>query len=326
MDQISETREDGMSLIVPFLNEQDNARVFCDTMDAYISECDFEVQLVFVDDGSTDATVDILKDYPFKNATRPVIVRLSKNYGSHAAIRAGIERAYYGICTWIGMDLQEPLDMLKLSWEKIKNEGYDAVYIEKKSVQVSPFSRFLSKRYHNMMRKYAVSNYSSNGVNNIVFNSKIKKYLNENIESNSSIILQIMDIGFNHCMISMDYSEREHGRSKWTFGKKVKLLIDSFVSFSFMPIRLVSIIGILMFMTGCIEGLIIIINWIVNSDVPAGYSTLICILSIGFGVTNISLGIIAEYLWRTLDAARKRPVFTVAEQIDITEVMNTTAD
>ena len=133
-----------------------------------------------------------------------------------------------------------------------------------------------------------------------------------NVESNSSIILQIMDYGFKYYSFSVDYSARSTGKSKWTFAKKVKVFIDSFVAFSFMPIRLVSIIGICMFVIGVIIGIATIVNKIMNPDVPIGYSTLASIMALGFGITNISLGIIAEYLWRTYDAARKRPVFLVS--------------
>ena len=168
------------------------------------------------------------------------------------------------------------------------------------------------------MKKFAVSNYSSGGISTIVFNRKIKEYLNRNIENNSSIMLQIMDAGFREITLPMHFHERSAGVSKWTLKKKIKLLIDSFVAFSFAPIRLVTIIGMALFGLGILIGLITIINKIVNPAVPGGYSTLICILSLGFGVTNISLGIVAEYLWRAYDAARGRPCFIIADQIPLT--------
>ena len=132
-------------------------------------------------------------------------------------------------------------------------------------------------------------------------------------------MLQIMDAGFRYIIMPLDFNERSAGVSKWTLSKKIKLFIDSFVAFSFMPIRLVSIIGIVMLMAGFLVGLITIINKIVNPLVPIGYSTLIGVMSIGFGITNISLGIIAEYLWRAYDAARKRPAFIVSEIFDLIE-------
>ena len=151
----------------------------------------------------------------------------------------------------------------------------------------------------------------------VIFNRKIIDLLNNNIESNSSIMLQIMDAGFKNCTISLDYNERSAGVSKWTFSKKIKLFIDSFVAFSFMPIRMVSIIGVLIFILGLIIGVFTLVNKILNPAVPIGYSTIACILALGFGITNIALGIIAEYLWRAYDAARKRPAFIVSSVVDV---------
>jgi dolichol-phosphate mannosyltransferase len=115
----------------------------------------------------------------------------------------------------------------------------------------------------------------------------------------------------------MDFHERSTGVSKWTLKKKIKLFIDSFVAFSFAPIQLVTIIGLILFAIGILIGIIAIINKIANPNVPVGYSTMICILALGFGITNISLGIVAEYLWRTYDAARKRPCFIISDKITI---------
>ena len=305
-----------ISIIVPFLNESEGIKSCCESLDSYAGTLNTDVELVFVDDGSTDNTVEILKEQQFTNVQKVKLVSFSKNFGSHAAIRAGFKYASNDICTWIGSDLQEPLDLIKQAHDKIK-EGYDAVYIEKKTVKVSLFNRMFSKMYSHLMRKYAVSSYASGGISVIVINKKIKEHLNANIESNSSIMLQIMDAGFKYCTIPMDFSERSVGKSKWTLKKKIKLFIDSFVAFSFMPIRLVSIMGILMFFAGLVIGIWTIVNKFVNPNAPLGYTTMICVLALGFGITNISLGIIAEYLWRTYDAARKRPVFIVSEMTDL---------
>lgn len=312
MSNSIEDKNRGVSISVPFLNEEDGILLFCDSMDEKAAYLNFPIELVFVDDGSTDRTVELLSEYKFKHIESVKIVRFSKNFGSHAAVRAGVMNSYYDICTWMGCDLQEPFELIPEGYQKIK-EGFDAVYIDKKTIKIAKSNRLFSKVYSYLMRKYAVSNYSSGGTSTIVFNGKIKRLLNDNVESNSSIHLQIMDAGFKYVVLSMAFNERSTGVSRWTLSKKVKLFIDSFVAFSFMPIRLVSVVGITMFALGILVGVITIVNKLISPMVPVGYSTLICILSLGFGVTNISLGIIAEYLWRTYDAARKRPAFIISE-------------
>lgn len=309
--------DNGISVIVPFLNEEDGIELFCTSLEEYAQKVEFPIELIFVDDGSTDHTCEILCKYEFKYIAGKKLVRLSKNCGSHAAIRAGLQYAGYGICTWMGSDCQEPVEFLEKSYELIQG-GYEAVYIEKRSIAISHVDRGFSRFYSKLMRKYAVKNYASGGISNIVFNEKIKNYINENIEANSSIMLQIIDIGFSYTILPMDYRERAAGESKWTLAKKVKIFIDSFVSFSFMPIRLVSLVGIAMFVGGGIFGLIVIINKLLHPEIEfMGYATLASLISIGFGITNISLGIIAEYLWRAYDAARKRPIYIVSDVIDL---------
>lgn len=314
---VNNTLNDGISVVVPFLDEAEGIEIFCAVLDEYACKVNFPVEVVFVDDGSTDATCDILCKYQFRNVAGKKLVRLSKNCGSHAAIRAGFQYARYDICTWMGSDCQEPMELLEKSYLLI-HEGYDAVYIEKSSINISYGDRAFSKLYSKLMQKYAVKNYASGGIGNIVFNAKIKKYINENVEANSSIMLQIIDAGFSYKILPMNYNERAAGTSKWTLAKKIKIFIDSFVSFSFMPIRLVSLVGIIMFAVGVIFGLIVIVNKLLHPEVGiVGYATLASLISVGFGITNISLGIIAEYLWRAYDAARRRPVYIVSDVIDL---------
>ena len=309
-------RKQGLSVIVPYFNEEDGIKEYCKMIDSYAAKVDFFLEIVFVDDGSTDQTVHIIETFKFQNVGKIKIINLAKNFGSHAAIRAGVFYSSCDVCTWMGCDLQEPAAFLEIAYRRIR-EGYDAVYIEKKTIRGSKINRCFSKLYSTLMKKYAVANYGTGGISNIVFNRKLIDFLNGNIESNSSIALQIIDAGFKNCTVAMDFKERFAGNSKWTLQKKMKLFIDSFAAFSFMPIRLVSIIGMFIFTTGSVIGILTIINKIWNPDVPIGYSSLASILALGFGITNISLGILAEYLWRTYDAARKRPVFIISEIAEI---------
>lgn len=307
---------EGISIVVPFLNEEEVIEGFCSAIDEYQRNLSVQVELVFVDDGSTDDTIKKIRQYHFLNIHKAKIIKLSKNYGSHAAIRAGLQNVSYSVATWMGSDLQEPLEILQLGMEQIAR-GYDAVYFEKKAVKVPFMEKTFSRMYSWLMRKYAVKNFESGGINAIMINQKILGMMNENVESNSSVILQILNAGYKHTTITVEYNARNGGKSKWTLSKKIKLFIDSFVAFSFMPIRFVSVIGILMFLTGFLIGILTVVNKITEPSVPIGYSTLTSIIALGFGITNISLGIIAEYLWRAYDAARKRPVFLISEVIDV---------
>ncbi len=310
--------KDGISIVVPFFNEEMALPVFCDTMKTFIRDLSFPVEFVFVNDGSTDNSLRILQEYPFDEKTSVKVVNLSKNFGFHSAVRAGLMNAAYDICTWFSADLQEPLEIIQIAYDKIHNGNCEVVYFSKRTVGVSKWNRFCSKVYSHLMQKYAIKTYSSDGTATVAFGKKVKNFLNKNVERNSEVVLQIMDMGFSYESVSLDYHARTVGESKWSLSKKIKLFIDSFVAFSYMPIRLVSIVGILMLIIGFAAGIFTIVNKILNPLTPAGYSTIVCVLVMGFGITNISLGIIAEYIWRILDAVRDRPVFVISEIYNIT--------
>jgi dolichol-phosphate mannosyltransferase len=150
-----------------------------------------------------------------------------------------------------------------------------------------------------------------------MFNRKVADALNRDIQVNSSLFLQILSLGFKQDSIEYDKVERKHGKSKWTINKKIKLLVDSFVAFSFAPIRLVTIVGITLFAGGLLFSFYLLMRKVLFHDLVSGWTMLMTTLSLGFGITNISLGIIAEYLWRTFDAARGRPAFIIDEIIDL---------
>ena len=305
-----------ISVIIPFLNEEENIPELCMSLDKYAAGKPFSIEVVFVDDGSTDSSVELLTKYPFKTVSAKLI-KLSKNYGSHAAIRAGVEKASGEYCMFFSADLQEPVELIGTLYEKI-NENFDAVMVQKGQVKVSISEKLFSKTYAKLMRKFAVPQFPDGGVNNIMFNQKIRQELNKNKEQNSSIFLQILSMGFKTTIITCNYKERKKGKSKWTLSAKIKLFIDSFVSFSFFPIRLISALGCAMAFFGFIFALIVVIIRIFGIyQLSMGWPTLISILSIGFGITNISLGIIAEYLWRTLDASRNRPLYIIDKEIEL---------
>lgn len=303
-----------ISIIIPFLNEVEGIAILLQTIEQYYKVRKFDFEIIFVDDGSTDETSTFIKNNPAISFSYKLIT-LSKNYGSHAAIRAGFLHASHQYATCLPADLQISFDSIEKMYQCIL-EGYDIVYGVRESVQISRFEKLFSRFYSALMRTYVENNFPSKGIETILINTKTRIVLNNNIEANSSLVLQLLSIGFKNKFIDIHKLNRNAGQSKWTISKKIKLLIDSFVAFSFAPIRLVSFVGILFFMIGIFWTLYIVSRKILFNDVASGWPALTSILLLGFGITNIGLGIIAEYLWRTLDASRKRPVFIIDEIIE----------
>lgn len=306
-----------VSVIIPFLNEEENIPALVNALNSFFEGTkDFTAEVIFVNDGSTDGSVNALKQQQHRSYASK-LVSLSKNFGSHAALRAGILNATGDVVTFMYADLQDPLTLIKDMYSAIQSGEKEIVWATRKSTESGLFESAFSKAYGGLMQKYVSKAYPQKGFDVVMFTGKVASLLNNNVEANSSIFLQILTLGFKQDFIFYDKQPRAKGRSKWTLSKKIKLFIDSFVAFSYAPIRFVTTIGIILFIIGILFSGYLITRKLVYNDLVSGWPMLISILMVGFGITNISLGIIAEYLWRTLDVARKRPVFIIDEIIEL---------
>ncbi len=308
-----------ISIISPFFNEAGNIPNYISSLNTYFVDKPYTAEIILVDDGSSDDSIQLLKEQSYGNYDIKLI-RLSKNFGAQAAVRAGIKHSTGDYITFLPADLQDPLDLIDRSLEKVKENNTDIVYAFRKTTNNSFFESAFSKFYSFMMKKFVNPKFPGKGFDIVFFNKKVKYNLDQNIELNSSIQLQILTLGYISESIYYDKRDRKIGKSKWTFAKKMKLFIDSFVAFSFAPIRLVSMVGISFFIVGVFWTAYIILRKLIFNDLASGWPALMSILMIGFGITNISLGIIAEYLWRTLDASRKRPLFIIDEIIELKQL------
>lgn len=306
-----------ISVIIPFLNESENILHLCSELNRFFlsEQNNFSAEVIFVDDGSTDNSIELLKAQ-MHQPYQAKIIKLSKNFGSHAALRAGILNSTGEVVAFIYADLQDPLELISEMINKL-SEGRDIVWATRQNSRISYREKIFSKAYAWLMRKFAIAEFPENGFDIVMFNDKVKRELNENIEANSSIFLQILTLGFKSVSITYNKHERKAGKTKWTLSKKIKLFVDSFIAFSYAPIRLVTYTGIGFSILGFLWTLYISLRAIFIGDLSPGWPALVAILMIGFGITNISLGIIAEYLWRTLAAARNRKVFIIEETIEL---------
>lgn len=305
-----------LSVIIPIFNEEEGISYLHEELSTFFEKADFKnVEVIFVNDGSSDRT---FKKLCMLNPTsyNAKVISLSRNFGSHAALRAGIMQSKGEWVTFMYADLQDPLSLITTMYHNCM-KGHEITWAHREASENSRIDRTFSRLYATLMKKFAVSNFPERGFDVVMFSRKIATEINRNVENNSSIFLQILTLGFFQSHVSYQKKKREIGKSKWTLSKKIKLLIDSFVAFSYMPIRLVSITGVTFFILGLIWAGYLIARKILFNDLESGWPALFSTLLLGFGITNISLGIIAEYLWRTLDASRKRPVFIIDKIIEL---------
>jgi polyisoprenyl-phosphate glycosyltransferase len=306
-----------ISIIIPFLNESENIPALVSKLDAFCEDqpaLSFEV--IFIDDGSTDNSLGLLAQATIRFFASRVI-KLSRNFGSYSALRAGVLEARGNYITFLYADLQDPPELVIRLYRQCR-QGHEVAWAVRRSVATGLGEKIFSRSYAYLMKRFAIKNYPEKGFDVVMFSRKVAAEVNKNIESNSNIFLQVLTMGYRQARIEYDKVARKAGKSKWTFSKKVKLFVDSFVAFSYAPIRLVTLTGISLFVLGALYALYLIGRKLIFNDLQQGWTALVSLLMIGFGITNISLGIIAEYLWRTLDASRNRPVFIVDEIIELT--------
>ena len=273
---------------------------------------DYNFELIFVDDGSNDHSLDILLDFQSNHADIIKIAKLTRNFGSMAAIQAGFTVATGDCVGMISADLQDPpelfFEMLEY-WEK----GTKAVFAIRQDREESFLSKFFSNTYYSLVRKFAIPDYPDGGFDFFLVDRQIIEELKQIREKNTNIMTLIHWLGFRPIMIPYIRRQREKGKSRWTLSKKIKLFVDTFVAFSFFPIRTLSIIGFMVAIGSFFYGMFILFYWLFFGIPVQGYVPTMLILTFTSGIQMTMLGILGEYLWRTLDEVRRRPPFVIDE-------------
>lgn len=310
-------KDNKITIIIPLFNEKDNIEMLYVCLKELKSKIrPLHMGIIFIDDGSTDGSLDILKQIA-KQDNDTSIISFSRNFGSHAAILAGLRHAGGDAAVILSADLQDPPEIVEkmiLQWQN----GSNIVWAVRESRKEPFFIKIFSAAYAHLMRKFALSNYPREGVDFCLVDRKVCQFISTQEEKNTNLFGLILWSGYTQSFVSYKREERKKGISKWTFRKKQKLFIDSFVSFSFFPLRLVTYIGFIFSVIALMYIIHLIYNYFKGLPVQ-GWTTLATLLSGGFAFLFIMLGIMGEYLWRTLDEARKRPSFIIKELVNLRE-------
>ena len=300
-----------LSLVIPvYYNELNLNDLYLDIKSKILSVVD-DYELIFVDDDSKDRSLEILKELK-KIDHKIKIVKLSRNFGSHAAILAGINYASGDCVAMKTADLQEPSEII-VEMYNLWKKGNNVVLAIREKREDSFISRFFSNSYYNLVRKIAIKNMPKGGFDCFLIDKKVVEVLRIMDEKNSTLMGQILWSGFKTEFVYYTRLKRKKGKSKWTLIKKIKLFTDSILSFSFVPIRFVTILGIFIeLFTIIYMGFIMYARFNKGIGVE-GWTALMLINLFFFGLIFLTLGIIGEYIWRILDACRSRPTFIVED-------------
>lgn len=310
-----------LSIIVPvYFNEDNLIPLYEDMKEKVLRHLD-RYEIVMVDDGSQDGSWEkmlFLKEID-KNIR---LLRLSRNFGSHAAILAGLSHAS-GDCAVIkAADLQEPSELLLEMYEEWK-AGNNVVLAVREDREESRIQKAFSGFYYWLVRKLALPNMPKTGFDIFLIDRKVIEVLKLMDEKNSAITLQILWSGFKTSTIKYVRKKREIGKSRWTLRKKIKLTVDSVISFSYIPIRFMAVIGALFFAGSIVWGGVVFVSKLAGNIQTPGYTTSLIFQLFSSGLIMFTLGILGEYMWRALDAARNRPAYIIEEADPIVAARDT---
>jgi dolichol-phosphate mannosyltransferase len=301
-----------ISIVIPvFQNEESLYRTISTLvcLSTEFNKLDCELEFIFVDDGSFDDSIKVLQQHLYiPNMT---IIKLTRNFGQIPAIQAGVKHSrgkYIGV---ISADLQDPPELFLEMYKHLK-DGSKLVIAERESRDESFFKRVMSRMYWGMIKKYSMENFPSGGFDFCMFDRQVAREIDNNHEKNTNIFPLIFWFGFKPRVISYRRKEREHGKSMWTFFKKVKLTIDTIIGFTYLPTRIISIGAISVSLLAFLYSIFILSYWLLGYGYsPDGWTSIILLILIIGGGVLFSLGIVGEYLLRILDEVRDRPSYII---------------
>lgn len=300
-----------ISIVVPVYYNSDTLMMLYEDMKEKILGKLGDYELVFVDDGSGDNSWEIMNQIKDMDG-HTKCVKLSRNFGEHAALLAGLSVCTGDCAVTKQADLQEDseiiLDMYE-SWKK----GNKVVLAVRSDRDENPIKKFFASMYYVIIHKLVNERMPVGGCDCYLLDRQVIKVLEMLDEKNSSLTLQVLWAGFKTDHVYFHRRDREVGKSRWTLSKKVKLAMDSMLSFSYFPLHFMSTVGVVFFLVAILMAIEVIVEKVTVGTPILGWASLMCVVLFSFGCMMLMMGILGEYVWRTLDASRNRPPYLIDE-------------
>ena len=305
-----------LTIIVPCYNEEESIRLFYDelqkvSVSGALTEIDINV--LFVNDGSKDKTLKILKELAkeFKNVN---YISFSRNFGKEAAIMAGLQNSNSDYCALMDADLQDPPHLLEEKYLAIKNEGFDCVATKRSSRKGEPIIRsYFAKKFYKVINSISKTEVVD-GARDFRFMTRQMVEAIVSVKEYNRFSKGLFSwVGFDVKWISYENIERVAGETKWSFWGLFKYSIDGILAFSVVPLAMASILGVFISLLSFIGIVAILIRTIFFGDPVAGWPSTVIIIAFVGGLQLLSLGIIGQYLSKTYLETKNRPIYIVKE-------------
>jgi glycosyltransferase involved in cell wall biosynthesis len=301
-----------LSLVIPvYRNEENLPRLFRE-LEAFADAFASPLEIVFVVDGSPDGSLRILQERLPGWRLRTQLVELSRNFGSFAAIAAGLQHGRGDYLAVISADLQEPLQLVAEFHRLMAAGEADVVFGHRTSRADPRTSHVLSESFWRLYRRYVVPDMPKGGVDMFGCTRQVRDHVAAMREVNTNLIALLFWLGFRRAFVPYERRARLEGRSAWTFGRKLRYALDSVFAFTDLPIRALLLLGATGTGLAIVAGVTVFIGWLTGRVPVLGYTPLMLVITFFGGLTALGLGITGQYLWLTLQNARARPNFIVS--------------
>jgi len=300
-----------LSFVIPvYRNEGSIVETYEKTV-ALMAQLPSDYEFVFINDGSDDNSIEELLVLHNKDACVKVI-SFSRNFGQVSALIAGLKEVTGDATIIMSADLQEPIELIDEMIKKWKsgNEIVIGYRIDREDGFIANKTSIIFYR----LMKYVNSKMPKGGFDFMLIDKKALYSLNQIDERNRFFQGDVLWLGFNTVFIPYTRLKRRVGKSQWTLSKKMKYFIDGLLNTSYAPIRIMSFLGIVFSFFGFIYAVVIAYNRIINNTPFNGWAPIMIIILIIGGLIMLMLGIIGEYVWRTYDETRKRPLYIIKDK------------
>ena len=303
-----------VTIIVPCYNEEAAIPIFYDELSSVIDGMkDYEFQIIFIDDGSGDASREKIRELSARDK-RVEFIFFSRNFGKEAGMYAGLQHSKGDYTVIMDVDLQDPPSLLPEMISGIRDEGYETVATRRVNRKGEPKIRsFFARMFYRIMN-HITDVELVDGARD--FRMMSRKFVNALLmyrENNRFSKGLFGSVGFKTKWIEYENVKRSAGETKWSFFKLVKYSIEGIVAFSTMPLMIASVIGIIMCIFAVVFIIFIIIRKLIMGDPVAGWPSLVCIISFIGGIQLFALGVIGQYLAKTYLEIKDRPIYIVDE-------------
>ena len=304
-----------LSIITPCYNEEATIHYFYEETKKYLDTIDVDYEIIFVNDGSKDKTVEeCLKVKEKDNNVK--ILNFSRNFGKEAAMYAGLNEAKGDLVVIMDTDLQDPPKLLPEMYNILQSNEYDSVATYRVNRKGEPPIRsFFARMFYKMINKMIDVEIVDGARDYRMMKRTMVDAIismNEYHRFSKGIFAWV---GFNTKYLEYENVERVAGETKWSFWKLFKYAIDGIVGFTTLPLRLATFTGIFVSMFGFLYMLYIVVKALVFGDPVAGFPSLIVIITLLGGIQLLFLGIIGEYLAKTYMETKKRPIYIIKERL-----------